>query len=77
MVSVTVGVPNEVIENVRDVLERPVVPGIGIGKEVMAECFQYKERTLDKGIVAGQVEIVPKKLALERGKVNASTEENE
>jgi hypothetical protein len=77
MVSVTVGIPNEVIENVRDVLERPVVPGVGIGKEVMAECFQNKERTFDKRIVASQVKIVPKKLALERWKVDASTEENE
>ena len=73
MVSVGLGVPNQVIENVGDVLQGPIVPGVGIGKEIMAERFQNQERALDQRIVPGQIEIVPDELPLERGDVHTGT----
>jgi hypothetical protein len=77
MVPVTFGVPDQVIENVRDVLERPIVTGVGVRKEVMAECFQNEQRTFDKWIVPGQIKVIPEKLSLEGRNVNAGAKQNE
>jgi hypothetical protein len=59
VVPVTIGVPDQVIENVRDVLEGPIVSRIGIGKEVMAEGLENEQRTFDEGIIPGQINIIP------------------
>ena len=77
MESVAFGVPNQVIENIGEILDWPVVPSVRIGKEIMAERFQDQERALDQRIVASQIDIVPDEIALERGNMHASAKENE
>jgi hypothetical protein len=77
MVPVSLGVPNQVIENVRDILHGPIVAGIRIGEKVMAERLQNEQRTLDKRIVPGQIKIVPEKLPWECRNVNAGAEQSE
>ena len=77
MVSVGFGVPNQVIERVGDILDGPIVAGVGIGKEIMAERFQDQKRALDQRIVPGQINVVPDQLPLERGNVNTGAKENE
>ena len=76
MVPVTVSVPKQVIENVGEILDGPIVPRIGIGKEIMTERFQDQERALDHRIVPSKIEIVPDKLPLERGDVNPGAKQN-
>jgi hypothetical protein len=77
MVAVRIGVPNQVIEDIRDSLDGPVVAGEGIGEEVMAECFRNQERTLDKRIVSRQVEIVPEQWSLQGGNVHTGAKQNQ
>ena len=70
MEAVGIGVPNQVIENVGDVLDRPIMGGEGIEKEIMPERLQDEDRAFDEGIVVGEVLVVPNELALERGEVD-------
>jgi hypothetical protein len=77
MEAVGIGVPNQVIENVGDVLDRPVMRGEGIEKEIMPERLQDEDRAFDKGIVVRQVLVVPDELALERGEMDRESKKRE
>ena len=60
-----VRVPKKVIGEVGDVLDRPVMRGKGIEKQVMAQRFQDQERALDEGIVEREILIIPDALSLQ------------
>ena len=75
MESVGVGIPHEVIENIGDVLDRPVMGREGIEKEIMPEALQNEERAFDERIVVRQVLVVPNELALEGREVDGESEQ--
>ena len=77
MEPVGVSVPDEVIENVGDVLDRPVMGREGIEEEVMPKALQNQERALDERIVVGQVLIVPDQLTLKGRKVDRESEQRQ
>src|SRR6267142_6678720 len=77
MESVGVGIPDEVIENVGDVLDRTVMGREGIEKEIMSEALQNEERTFDERIVVRQVLVVPNELALEGREVDGESKQHE
>ncbi len=51
--------------------------GEGIEKEVVPESFEREPRTLNEGIIVGQILVVPDELALERGHPNDETNKRE
>ena len=77
MEPVRIGVPNQVIKNVGDVLDRPVMRRKRIEKEIMAETLQDQERAFDEWIVMRQILVVPDELPLERGEMDRESQERE
>src|SRR4030081_3759899 len=77
MEPVRIGVPNQVIENVGDVLDWPVMGRKGIEKEIVPKTLQDKERALDERIVARQVQVVPDQLSLERREMHREPKQRE
>jgi hypothetical protein len=75
MVASRVGVPKEIIDDVRDVLDRPVVRRIRIEKQMMAKRFQDKKRTFYERVSGGEVAVIPNELALKRGNMRDDTDE--
>src|SRR5258708_7390656 len=77
MEPVRISIPNQVIENVGDVLDRPIMRRKGIEKEIVPETLQDKERALDERIVARQVLIVPDELPLEGREMHRKPKQRE
>src|SRR6266404_3781749 len=77
MEAVRIGVPNQVIENVGNVLDRSIMRRKRVEKEVVSKTLQDQDWTFDERIVAGQVLIVPDKLSLERWEVHREPEQDE
>src|SRR2546423_12436379 len=77
MKPVGVVIPNQIVDDVRNVLDWPVVGRKGIDKEVMAKIFQNQKWALDEGIVVRQILIVPNELPLQRGEVHREAHERE
>jgi hypothetical protein len=77
MKAVRVGIPNQVVDDVGNVLDGTVVRGKGIDKQVVAKILQNQERTFDKGVIVRQVLIVPNELTLERGEVDSEPEQRQ
>jgi hypothetical protein len=59
--------PEEVIRHVRDILDRPVVDGKGIGEEIVPKRFESQKRTLNEWISGGEKLVIPKERSLEGG----------
>jgi hypothetical protein len=70
-----VGVPKEIIKDERDILNRSIMGGERIQKQVMAERFENKEWTLNERIVAREIMVVPNPLALQSRCVNENSGE--
>ena len=68
--SISVIVPKEVIEGKRKVLDRTIVRGIGIEKEIMPKRLQDQQWAFNKWIVVGEIDIIPDQLAGEGWGVN-------
>jgi hypothetical protein len=77
MKPVRVGIPKQVVDDVRNVLDRPIVGRKGIDEQVMPKILQEQKRAFDEGVVVRQVLIVPNKLSLERREVDRETQERE
>ena len=59
MVAKRIAFPEEIIEAIGDVLDRPIVTRKGIEKEIMPKGFEDQNRALYKGIRADQIIVVP------------------
>lgn len=77
MKAVRIGIPNQVVGDVGNVLDWAVMRGKGIDKQVMAKILQNQKRAFDEGIVVRQILIVPDELSLERRKMNDESQERE
>src|SRR3982074_1444053 len=60
-----VRIPKKVISEVGDVLDRPVMRGKGIEKQVVAQRFQDQEWALDERIIEREILIIPDALSLQ------------
>jgi hypothetical protein len=65
MITGGIGIPDQIIDDVGDSLDRPVMAPERVRKEKMPKCFRDEHRTLDEWIVAREVEIVPEQLPVE------------
>ena len=72
-----VRVPDEIVEEVGDVLDRPVMRGGTVESEIMAERFRKKERTLDERIVPDQRGVIPNQLSGKSGDVHRNAKDGE
>ena len=77
MKTVRVGIPNQVVDDVGNVLDWAVVRGKGIDKQVMAKILQNQKRTFDEGVVMRQILIVPDQLALKRWEMDREPKQRE
>src|SRR6476646_9140350 len=77
MEAIRIRVPEQIIENVGDVLNGPVMGRKRIEKKVMPKTLQNQERAFDKRIVVREVLVVPDKLPLERRKMNGESRQRE
>jgi hypothetical protein len=57
--------PEIVVRHVGDILDGPIVDGIGIEKEIMSKCLEDQKRTLNEWIPRCEILIVPEKRSLE------------
>ena len=72
-----VGMPEKVIDDEREVLHRPIMPGERIGKEVMPKDLEREQRAFDEGAVAREKGVVPDKLAGERRRPDQDADDQE
>ena len=77
MKPVRVGIPNQVVDDIGNVLDGAVVRGKGIDKEVMPKILQNQKRAFDEGVVVRQILIVPNELTLQRREVDRESQERE
>ena len=52
-------IPEEVIHHVGKILDRPVMPAVGVEKEVVAERFESEEGAFYEWIVTGEEDVIP------------------
>ena len=60
-----VGMPEKIVGDEREILHRSIMPGKGIGKEVMPKDLEREQWALDEGAVAGEKVVIPDKLTRE------------
>ena len=70
-----VGIPKKIVKDVRDVLDRTIVCREGIEEEVVSECFENEERTLDKRILVGKIEIIPDAFPLQSRRARENSDQ--
>ena len=63
-------IPEKVIENIRNILDRPIMRGQGVEEQKVTERFRNQNRALNKRIVVRQILIIPNPLALQSGRMN-------
>ena len=54
MKAVDVGVPEEIIDDEGEILDRSIVCGVEVEKQVVTKRFEDEERTLDERVVSNQ-----------------------
>ncbi len=70
-------VPKEVIQDERKILDRAIVRGVGIEKEIVPEGLEDEERAFDEGIVVREVKVIPDEFPGKSGSVNGDREQGE
>ena len=65
MKTVDVGVPEEIIDDEGEILDRSIVCGVEVEKEIVTKRFEDKKRTLNERIVSNEKRIVPNHFALQ------------
>jgi hypothetical protein len=61
---VKVAVPKKIVGHVGEVLDRPVMPRVGIQKKIMPKGLEDQNRTLDELVCSNQIVVIPYKLPL-------------
>ena len=75
MIPIWVGVPDQVIKKIGDVLHRAIVRRGSIECEKMPERFRDEQRTFDQRVVADEPGIIPYELALKRRETGGRPED--
>jgi hypothetical protein len=69
-----IGIPDQVIDGVGDVLDWSVMRGKRVEKEVMTKRLEDQERALDERIITNEELIIPDQLTLQGGKPRNDTD---
>src|SRR5881394_909663 len=72
-----VRIPKKIVENEGDILDRPIMGGERIQKQIMPKSLQDQERTLDQRVVVRQVLVVPDTLALQCRRSDKNAQERQ
>src|SRR5947208_524704 len=75
--AICISVPEEIIEHVGQVLDRPVMHRERIQEEMMAKRFEEQDRAANERIVAGKKTVVPDQLSRECRETNGQTEQSQ
>ena len=70
VIAIGLSVPNQIVEDVREILHRTVMTSKRIEVEIVPEYLERKNRASKKWVITHQVAIVPDQIALETGQVD-------